>query len=136
MMDGAHHVARPDRRWWEGHGERLTLVVAMTAIGLTLILQPDRYANTPSYANLLDVFPAWVWGLLYVLVAAAVLGGIRGRTHSVVIHTAAVALISAWDAAFVIRYLTDGGTTIVNVVSWSVFLTLVIRSALKDQGGL
>jgi hypothetical protein len=106
------------------------ILFAYLAIGLTLILQPNRYANTPSYGNLIDVLPQWAWGAIYVgvslLLTAARLTA--NRVVGVVSHTTAISLTAAWLIAFVIRYLTDEGTTIVNVVSWGVFLTILIIS--------
>lgn len=136
-MDGAHHIARDPRTWrLAGHGERMTVIVAYAAFGITLLVQPGRYSNTPSYANLLDVLPAWTWGVLYLVAGLGLLVPLHSKGISAAMHTAASGLTAVWLAAFLIRYFTDSGTTIVNVVSWSVFLTLVIRSALVDQGAL
>lgn len=109
------------------------MMVAFVAIGVTLIVQPARFGNTPSYANLLDVLPAWAWGGIYLVAAALKLASIlnyRVRTLVVVTHTVGISLVLAWLGAFIVRYITDDGTTIVNPVSWSVFLYLVVRSAL------
>lgn len=108
------------------------------AIGLTLWFQPERYDNTPSYANLLEIFPQHVWGAIYV--AVAVLKAITAWRHPtrvliVAAHTLGVALVVVWLAAFVIRYFTDDGTTIVNVCSWAAYLFLVIRSAARLDSG-
>lgn len=110
--------------------------VAFTAIGLALILQPDRFARTPSYSNLLEIAGQMVWGLAY-LVCAVLLGMSllplprRGKWGlAVAAHTVSIALTSYWLVAFVVRYLTDDGTTIVNVASWAVYLALLIRSVL------
>lgn len=115
----------------------IVITFAYLAIGVTLILQPERYGNTPSYVVLLEIFNQGVWGVCYLAVglslAASALGaGSRyGRWLAVTSHTAAIALTGAWLAAFVVRWLTDDGTTIVNIVSWSVYLALLIRSALQ-----
>lgn len=107
------------------------------AIGITLWLQPARYADTPSYANLLGILPQHAWSLIYVGTASLKVSAIWRyslRPLVVVSHAVAIALESAWLVAFIIRYLTDSGTTIVNVVSWSVYLYLSVRSALMiDQ---
>lgn len=102
-------------------------------LGLALWFQPERFANTPSYANLLVILPQHVWSVIYLTASALKILSIwRYSIRALVIgtHTIAVMLVSAWLAAFVVRYLTDDGTTIVNVLSWSVFLYLVVRSAL------
>lgn len=109
------------------------MMAAFTAIGLALVVQPSRFANTPSYANLLAVLPAQAWGGLYLGAAALKLASIlnyRLRTLVVVTHTVGISLVLAWLGAFIVRFVTDDGTTIVNPVSWSVFLYLVVRSAL------
>lgn len=117
------------------------LIVVMTcaylAIGVTLIVQPYRYDNTPSYAVLLQIADQGAWGTAYLVIAAGIGASAvsTGRRYSrwlaVTSHTAAIALTGAWLAAFVVRWLTDDGTTIVNIVSWSVYLALLIRSALQ-----
>jgi hypothetical protein len=104
-----------------------------TAIGVTLLLQPARFANTPSYANLLAVLPAWAWGAIYLVTAVLNVWSIldyKARVLVVVTHTVGISLGAAWWAAFIVRYATDNGTTIVNPVSWTVFLYLMIRSAM------
>ncbi len=113
--------------------------IAYTAIGVTLILQPSRFAKTPSYGNLLMLLDQATWGVIYLAVAALLglsltaLPRRRKWTAAVIAHTAAIALTATWLAAFVVRYLTDTGTTIVNVVSWSVFFALLVRSVLTLQ---
>ena len=110
--------------------------VVFAAIGVGLVAQPCRFANTPSYANLLEIVGPLFWGVTY-LVCAALLGLSLlplprrwGWVVAVVAHTASIALTGSWMAAFIVRYLTDDGTTIVNVASWGVFLALLVRSVL------
>lgn len=101
--------------------------------GVTLILQPSRWANTPSYANLLELLSAQWWGVLYLFTAVLLFAAVRfraSRTMMVIAHTVAIALFAAWLLAFVVRYATDGGTTIVNIVSWSVFVSRLIQSSI------
>lgn len=117
----------------EPKSHMVVLCGVFLAIGVTLEVQPSRYANTPSYANLLDIFRQSTWGAVYLFASALMIGCIRRHTHRtliIVTHTVTITLILVWLAAFVIRYATDGGTTIVNVASWTVYLYLAVRSAL------
>ena len=103
-------------------------------IGLTLWFQPERYANTPSYANLLAILPQHAWAAMYVVVAVvkvAALWRYASRVLTVMAYTLGVALVVVWLAAFVVRYLTDDGTTIVNVCSWATYLFLIVRGAIR-----
>lgn len=125
--------------WRETVWATRTLIFAYIAIGVGLTLQPFRFANTPSYANLLLFARSEIWGVMYLLVAALLMAW-RLSYHvprmswlGVVAHTAAVILTSWWLVAFIIRYATDDGTTIVNIVSWGVFFTLVIRSSRRIE---
>lgn len=107
-----------------------TVIVAYLALALGMTFQPSRFSNTPSYGELLQVASAPTWGFGYFTVAVLLAAWrvSRSRTVGVLAHTAGVILTGWWLAAFVHRYLTDSGTTLVNVVSWSVFFSLVIRS--------
>lgn len=112
----------------------VVMALAYAAIGTTLIVQPSRYDNTPSYEWLLALVSQQIWGSVYLVVAAGLALNLwrplpHIRTIAVLTHTAAIALTAAWLAAFVIRWATDSGTTIVNVASWSVYLALLARSA-------
>lgn len=110
---------------------RLAVLVCLM-VGGGLVFQPDRFRRTPSYGNLLRLFPATTWGIAYLLVAVllAMWGMLRAPPWcGVVVHTVAIMLIGGWLAAFVVRYFTDNATTIVNVASWTVFLILLIESA-------
>ncbi len=110
------------------------IATAFTAFGVTLLTQPSRWENTPSYANLLDVAPQWIWGALYLAAATAMFASIwwrQVRALAVVAHTAAFILVTSWLVAFVVRYATDTGTTVVNVVHWSILLYLTVQSILQ-----
>lgn len=118
------------------NGYMTMMCVVFTAIGLSLLLQPHRYGATSSYANLLALAPARVWAAAYLTVAAlkaVYLLRYRARWLEIVTHTLSIMLVSAWLTAFVIRYITDTATTVVNVASWSVYLYLLLLSALADQ---
>ena len=109
-----------------------TLAVAsiLTVFGIALIFQSGRWQRTPAYGNLLQIFPAHVWGIIHLVIAALIFLGlmIRVRIFSIFAHTFAFVLLATWAGAFVIRYLTDANTTIVNVVSWAVYLFLLVWS--------
>ncbi len=117
---------------WQGtKSTTYMLIVAYIAIGVGLTLQPSRFANTPSYANLLAFAASQVWGVMYLTVAALLVTWRLSKVRwlGVTSHTLGIVLTLWWWAAFIIRYITDNGTTIVNIVSWGVFLFLVARSA-------
>lgn len=109
------------------------MILLYTAFGFALIFQPQRFANTPSYANLLALLPQQLWGGIYLLSSFLMALSIWKYTNRKIVTSATVfsfALTIAWLGAFVYRWLTDGGTTIVNVGSWSIFLYLIVRSAM------
>lgn len=114
-------------------GPAIQIAIAYFVIGIALWLQPTRWANTPSYANLLQLASTQVWGSIYLAAAILLFAAVRYRSRRwvlVVGHTVAIALTAAWFLAFVVRYATDDGTTIVNVVSWGVFLSRLIQSSI------
>lgn len=124
-------IGRPRFRGRTSSGMMVTLAFAV--FGLDLLGQPGRWSRTPAYGNLLQIAGAHVWGVVYL--AAAVLMGCyliftTRRWFAVIAHTATFILAAMWLVAFLIRWLTDSGTTVVNVVSWSVFTALVCRSAV------
>lgn len=129
-------MTKAKREWWPRYRPVITytVVLAFAAIGLGLVLQPARFGETPSYANLLHFAPAEVWGAVYLSVAGLLLVWrlIQRQWIGVAAHTLASILTLWWLMAFVVRYFTDDATTIVNVVSWTVYLSLVVRSS----GGL
>lgn len=103
----------------------------LTIFGLALIVQSSRWGNTPSYANLLVLMPADIWGAVYLAVAA-LMGSVlvwRVKWWAVTAHMIALLVLLGWEFAFVIRWLTDDGTTIVNAVSWGTYVILLLRSA-------
>jgi len=105
----------------------------MVVFGLALIFQSSRWSNTPSYANLLLMANTFVWGLVYLLIGTLLIVASRQlhrRWLYVLAHTAAIALVASWLLSFIVRWLTDDGTTIVNVVSWATYLFLLVRSVI------
>lgn len=121
---------------WEMRSRKfpaIQMAIAYFVIGVFLWIQPDRWANTPSYANLLQLASTGVWGSIYLASALLMAAAVRFRARRIVLvvaHTVAIALTAAWFLAFVVRFATDDGTTIVNVVSWGVFLSRLIQSAV------
>jgi uncharacterized membrane protein len=112
----------------------IVMTIVFFCLGITLWLQPSRFHNTPSYANLLALIPTEGWGSIYLTTAALCTSCIVSyplRWLTTVTHTVGITLLGVWWLAFWIRWLTDGGTTIVNVLSWGVFLYLMVRSAMK-----
>lgn len=103
------------------------------ALGAALWLQPTRWYKTPSYGNLLQVAGTQEWGALYLTVGVVLLVyfvAFRRRWFAILAHTAAFALFASWWVAFVIRWLTDDKTTIVNCISWATFVSLVVLSVV------
>lgn len=118
----------------EPHAHMAVMAVVFFAIGITLWFQPSRYDNTPSYANLLDIARQHTWSVVYLAAAALKVASIVMPARRVLViatHTVSITLVATWLAAFIIRWVTDPGTTVVNVCSWSAYLYLVLRSALK-----
>lgn len=114
-------------------GPAVMIAIAYFVIGLALLIQPYRWYNTPSYANLLQLASTQVWGTVYLVTSLLLVAAVRWRYTTWVMilsHTVAISLSGAWLIAFVVRFATDDGTTIVNVVSWSVFLYRLIQSAV------
>lgn len=116
-------------RLWRPPVQTVVVTVILAVFGVALIAQSDRWAHTPAYGNLLRIFSADVWGVIHLCVAAAMVTGILLPAYRLVrlaAHTLAGVLLLVWEGAFIIRYLTDSGTTIVNVVSWGTYLMLVV----------
>lgn len=131
-------TAMPENLPGDGNRHRPPLsgfgVVAVLAVfGFALIFQSSRWYKTPAYGNLLHIMSAPTWGLVYLAVAALMASGLilwGHRRINVAVHTVAFALLLSWEVSFVIRYLTDSATTVVNVMSWGAYMFLVIGSGL------
>lgn len=113
---------------WPG----VVICIAYLGFAAGMLLQPARFLSTPAYGNLAEIFDIRLWGACY-LVAALLLGGyislLTSRLFGIVAHTVALIITAVWWLSFVIRWLTDANTTVVNVVSWLVFLLVIARSA-------
>lgn len=111
--------------------QTIGLAVILLALGGDMVLRSSRWYRTPSYGNLLKIMSADAWGAVYLSVALVVVAGLVLKTNRVIRlagHTLAFVLLLGWEFAFVIRSITDSGTTIANVVSWGTFLTLAVWS--------
>jgi hypothetical protein len=105
----------------------MTLIFAL--LGLALLVQPGRFYNTPSYGTLLQILPIAVWGGVYLvcaLLGAATLYTHGSRPMAHTSHTVSLLVTLSWWVAFAIRWATDDGTTIVNVLTWGTFLFLIM----------
>src|ERR1044072_1701561 len=112
----------------------LGLVAIFISFGLGLVLQPNRWSATPAYGNLLLIMSSTPWGICYAVIGLGLLVSVFINTHRerwlyIATHAVAFMLLVSWEAAFVVRWLTDPKTTIANVVAWAVYLALVARSA-------
>jgi hypothetical protein len=108
------------------------ICAAYTFLGLGMVLQPSRFSATPAYGNLTQVLDIRLWGAMYLAVAA--LFGVytvlvTGRLFGIVVHIPGAIVTGTWWLAFIIRWRTDDSTTVVNVVSWMVFILIIMRSA-------
>ena len=126
------------RRWrraswasWKAAGKRNLAVMsaAFLIFGLSLLLQPHRWASTPAYHVLLQVFPAQAWGGLF-LASGAAMGVAASRIGNRWLVTAALTfaltLTTGWMLSFVARYLTSPDTTPETWVSWAIFDYLLL----------
>lgn len=122
-------VETPRAAW---SGRLLTITYAV--IAGDLLLQPKRFHRTPSYANLDNIMNFFSWGWVY-LFGSVMLGWYlwapwSNRIQAIIAHTYMAALTLIWLVAFVIRWYTDDATTAINIVSWSLFFVMVIRSGV------
>lgn len=106
------------------------IAVILTIFGLALIFQSDRWSNTPSYGNLLILLPADAWGGVYLVGAALMIAGLAWQVRwlGLAAHAVAFMLLLGWEFAFGVRWLTDDGTTIANVVAWGTYVAILLVS--------
>jgi hypothetical protein len=129
----SHYFYRAKLWFSEARLHLFFLSLSYFAFGITLWFQPGRYFNTPSYANLLQVASTTAWGSMYLfccILMLIVTFRRKIKVISIIAHGISLALTLWWLVAFIIRYATDDGTTIVNVISWSTYTYLLVRSAL------
>jgi hypothetical protein len=109
------------------------LVVLCAWFAFGMLVQSSRWYATPAYGNLLIIFRATTWGWIYLGIAIVLAMSLvlrQQRWLGMVAHTFAFVLLVMWEAAFIIRWITDSSTTVVNVGSWALFLALTLRSAM------
>lgn len=105
---------------------------AFVIFGLSLIFQPHRWASTPAYHVLLQIFRAQTWGALFLAsgIGMALAVWHFGKRWAVIASlTAAFMLTTGWGLAFIARYLTSPDTTPETWVSWAVFDFLLLNVA-------
>jgi hypothetical protein len=115
----------------EPRAHMAALCFGFTALALALWFQPSRFGNTPSYANLLNIFRPHTWAVLYAIPAVLMILSLWHYTAKklvILTHALTIALLAVWEFAFVVRWLTDDRTTVVNVLSWGYMLYLATRS--------
>lgn len=120
----------------------LVLGVSSGVFALSLLLQGQRWRRSAAYHNLLVIMPAPAWGVLFGVVAvllltAAVVPRPLGLAYAAVLL--AFLLVTCWDIAFIIRYLTNTATTPETLVSWAVFDYLLLRAGAlinRERGTL
>lgn len=123
-------IIEAPRSAWTGR----LLTVTYTVLAAGLLFQPRRFHRTPSYGNLDSIMNFFSWGWVYLL-GAVMLGWYiwspwSNRAQAIIAHTYLAGLTLLWDVAFVIRWYTDDATTAVNIVSWTVFFVMVLRSGV------
>lgn len=122
-----HYHWRIDLAVWPG----ALICIAYTIYGLGMVLQPRRFSATPAYGNLTKLLDIRWWGVLY-LVMALMFGlytvFLTHRTFGIATHLIGLAVTGYWLVAFLIRWVSDSGTTVVNVGSWLVLTLLIARS--------
>lgn len=106
---------------------------AFIIFGLSLIFQAHRWASTPAYHILLQIFAAQVWGVLFLIsgVAMGVAVWQFGRRWVVIAAlVVAFTLTTGWMLGFVVRYLSSSSTTPETWVSWAIFDFLLVKVAM------
>lgn len=109
----------------------LFTAAAYLVLGLSLIWQPQRWSSTPAYRNLLELMPQQAWGALFAVLAGLLACAVwrhRSRWLTVTALAAAIAVTTAWCAAFVVRWLTSSNTTPETWVSFAVIDYLLLRT--------
>lgn len=94
------------------------------ALGVSQILQPDRWMPRPSFGLLYQLLTVREWGVLFLVIGMVKLGSaIWYPRFALVAITAGAALVAAWAVSFILRYLTDPSTPPAFAVTW-IWLTM------------
>lgn len=134
MPPNLEHLNTHDRR----HRPVPTALMAafMLLLALGLISQPTRWLATPAYGTLMDALSPPLWGLAYLIAATSlVLSLLLRRSRWIVLatHMWPVILLFWWEMAFILRWSADPKTTVANVGAWSIYLFLVVWSAVLND---
>lgn len=132
----------PEFRWparlsaWPAAKLNLAVMSAAFVIfGLSLLFQPHRWASTPAYHVLLEIFRAQAWGALFIAAGAALGAAAWQIAHRRWLVIAALVpaftLTTGWMLSFIARYLTSPSTTPETWVSWLIFDYLLIKVAVS-----
>jgi small-conductance mechanosensitive channel len=115
---------------------KLNLTVMSAAFlifGLSLTFQAHRWASTPAYHILLQIFAAQVWGVLFLVSGVAMAAAVWQFPRRWVVIAAlilAFTLTTGWMLGFVVRYLSSSSTTPETWVSWAIFDFLLVKVAM------
>lgn len=124
-----HRAAAVRRKIRETSIPLLLMTVVNSAISAGLLVQPARFTATPAYGVLLDILNQRTWGFAFMAVSivmvAALLFDNQSRPLTVIAHIMAISLATIWLVGFIVRYLSDPSTTIVNVLSWSLHIAVL-----------
>ena len=128
------HIVRPRTvvAWRDLPLSTLGTVGLFCAFAIGLLFQAKRWYSTPAYGNLLIIFSAQTWGVVYLVIGALLVVWLAFRQIKLlgmIAHTLAFVLLVMWEAAFIIRWITDPKTTIANVVAWGFYIAVTLRSA-------
>jgi hypothetical protein len=112
----------------------IMLSTVFIALALSLWFQTGRFERGAAYANLLQIFGPLVWACLYLVAGILTLASLKfrhSRTLITLTHTLNIVLVGSWWVGFVVRWFTDSATTVVNVLSWGVFLYVALQTAVE-----
>lgn len=112
---------------------KLTLAIGILALGLLTAFAPGHWILTPAHLLFFDTVPRWLWGLIQVLVAVAVL--VTGERRATYRSTASFLLaIVCFTWAFVAIYPSFLGQpwNVVSLVAWIMLGTIALLT--RDYG--
>jgi hypothetical protein len=88
-------------------------------LGLSQVLQPERWEPRPSFGLIYQLLPVVAWGWIFLLVGILklVAASVYPRFALAAI-TIGSALVAAWAVSFTLRYFSDANTPPHNAVVW------------------